>query len=493
MGNQVANVAIKDGKVLSFGHSFPKATSVSRRAPETVDDPTPTVPVATAIATAEKALGVSKNEIEPFTRYVETADGKYELAWAFQLQSKPGSKNLKWYEVDVSAKSGKIISVVNWVNDASYTVVDFTATDPNPTKDTITVKDPAKANASPNGWHTSTETRGNNAYVYRYSGRTKKTASGGANNVYSAKYDATKAPDTANNQAAALANNFYVTNSMHDLFYQYGFNEKSGNFQADNYGKGGRASDAVSVSVQDPDGTNNANFATPPDGQTPQMNMYIFTETTPHRDGTLENDIIIHEYGHGISNRLTGGPSNSGCLRTLEAGGMGEGWSDAMAIFLQRKATHTRDTDLTMGSWVTGDPKGIRKYPYSTNTQRNPHTYASVGKLNEVHNIGEVWATLWNEVYFNLVDQAGFSDDWFNANQEKGNVVAMQLLTDGLALQPCNPSMVAARDAILQADQNRYNGKYKCAIWKGFAKRGLGTGAVASKKVDSFDVPAECK
>ena len=26
------------------------------------------------------------------------------------------------------------------------------------------------------------------------------------------------------------------------------------------------------------------------------------------RDGDIENGIIIHEYGHGVSNRLTGGP-----------------------------------------------------------------------------------------------------------------------------------------------------------------------------------------
>ena len=29
------------------------------------------------------------------------------------------------------------------------------------------------------------------------------------------------------------------------------------------------------------------------------------------RDGDLENGIIIHEYGHGVSNRLTGGPAST--------------------------------------------------------------------------------------------------------------------------------------------------------------------------------------
>jgi extracellular elastinolytic metalloproteinase len=52
--------------------------------------------------------------------------------------------------------------------------------------------------------------------------------------------------------------------------------------------------------------------------------MYIWTETDPSRDGDLEAGIVIHEYAHGISTRLTGGPRNSGCLGWGEAGGMGE-------------------------------------------------------------------------------------------------------------------------------------------------------------------------
>jgi extracellular elastinolytic metalloproteinase len=50
------------------------------------------------------------------------------------------------------------------------------------------------------------------------------------------------------------------------------------------------------------------------------------------RDGALENDIIVHEMTHGITNRMTGGGTGR-CLQTTEAGGMGEGWSDAMAEY----------------------------------------------------------------------------------------------------------------------------------------------------------------
>lgn len=50
----------------------------------------------------------------------------------------------------------------------------------------------------------------------------------------------------------------------------------------------------------------------------------------PGRDGALENSIVVHENTHGITNRMTGGGTGR-CLQTMEAGGLGEGWSDAMA------------------------------------------------------------------------------------------------------------------------------------------------------------------
>jgi hypothetical protein len=50
------------------------------------------------------------------------------------------------------------------------------------------------------------------------------------------------------------------------------------------------------------------------------MRMYTWTTSRPQHDGDLEAGIIIHEYGHGISTRLTGGPANSNCLGYGEAG-----------------------------------------------------------------------------------------------------------------------------------------------------------------------------
>ena len=101
-----------------------------------------------------------------------------------------------------------------------------------------------------------------------------------------------------------MTNLFYWNNLVHDVMYQYGFDEVSGNFQENNYGRGGSASDYVYAEAQDGGGTNNANFATPVDGGNPRMQMYLWNYTTPNRDGDFDNGIIVHEYGHGISTRL---------------------------------------------------------------------------------------------------------------------------------------------------------------------------------------------
>ena len=140
------------------------------------------------------------------------------------------------------------------------------------------------------------------------------------------------APDSYKN--AAVANLFYWNNIIHDVQYQYGFDEAAGNFQTNNYGKGGLGGDAVLAEAQDGSGTNNANFMTPEDGTAPRMQMYLWDRSNPERDGDLDNGIIIHEYGHGISTRLVGGPSNVNCLTNNQQ--PGEGLSDWWSFGIYR-------------------------------------------------------------------------------------------------------------------------------------------------------------
>lgn len=90
--------------------------------------------------------------------------------------------------------------------------------------------------------------------------------------------DLTQAPSTYKD--AAATNLFYFCNYIHDVCYTLGFTESAGNFQTNNFGRGGNGSDAVQADAHDGSGTNNANFSTPGDGSPGRMQMYVFTGPT---------------------------------------------------------------------------------------------------------------------------------------------------------------------------------------------------------------------
>jgi extracellular elastinolytic metalloproteinase len=94
-------------------------------------------------------------------------------------------------------------------------------------------------------------------------------------------------------------------------------------------------------------------------------------------------------------------------------------------------------------------------------------------------------------VYAALVADLGFdADARTNPNGKGGNTVFLHVMMDGLSLQPCNPTFVSARDAIIQADANRFAGANECTIRKAFAAKGLGS--KAANFVDDDTVPAKC-
>ncbi|KAF8678110.1 Fungalysin metallopeptidase (M36) [Rhizoctonia solani] len=476
VGNAVANVAMKDGKVVSYGSSFIE--------PKNVGPKEPTIDREKGIAFAEEVVGGKWNQSPVKLEYIARDDGSCALTYVVQVVGSDGS----WKELYVSAYDGKLLNVVDFVADSSYHVVPLNCQDPTQCYEVVT--NPEDSEASPEGWHDKTlissVTAGNNVISYKNL-PLSITAQSTSNYTYDYPYDPKKDPEQDPNVDAARVNTFYVVNKMHDLAYQYGFTESAYNFQDDNFDKGGKGNDRVLVSVQDASGKNNANFATPPDGVGGQMRMFTWNMTSPNRDGALENDIIVHEYTHGISNRLTGGGTGR-CLQTLEAGGMGEGWSDAMAELTEAKSTPL--PNFTLGSYVTGKQGGIRSHPYSTDMNVNPLTYGSLSSKNEVHAIGELWAVILHDLLSHCVKEYGIGK--LDPSEEMGNSIVLHLIMDGFSIQPCNPTFIDAREAILQADRNRYEGKYKCDIWEAFARRGLGKGAQKGKYEDNFDLPQEC-
>jgi len=325
----------------------------------------------------------------------------------------------------------------------------------------------------------------------------------------------------------AVTQLFYTSNMYHDLLYRLGFDEVSGNFQMDNFGRGGLGGDAVICQAQDGSGTDNANFMTPPDGSQPRMRMYVWDTATPFRDGDLEAGIVIHEYSHGLSTRLTGGPANSGCLGYGEAGGMGEGWGDAFATLIRQVAEYGKhEEEYGMGSWAANRKSGIRNFVYSANMTSNPSTFKTLDKPGYwgVHAIGEVWAEMLFVVVERLIEKHGFSktlfpplvpskdNDYYWPQQydskgrplplvpRHGNSLLAHLLVQGMKLQPCRPTFANARDAILQADVVLTGGNNTCDIWQGFAERGLGVEAKTLGQLpwgggvrsEDYNVPKVC-
>ena len=321
----------------------------------------------------------------------------------------------------------------------------------------------------------------------------------------------------------ALTHLFYVSNWYHDKLHRLGFDEASGNFQQTNFSGMGLGGDRVLADAQDGSGTNNANFATPPDGVSGRMQMFRFTSPTIDRDGGLDTEIVFHELTHGTSNRLIG---NGAGLNWDPAAGLGEGWSDFYALSL----LNNTNADDPNGSYATGGYAtyklgglldnyvyGIRRFPYSTNLAVNPMTWADVDDVTnsltggiapsplnfndnggmEVHNSGEIWAlTLWGVRARVIADPAGGHGD-----VPTGNQMMLQLVTDALKMTPNDPTFTQARDAILQADCATNSCDLEASIWAGFADRGLGYGAATPFNVmfgytashmgvkESFSVP----
>jgi uncharacterized protein (TIGR03437 family) len=182
--------------------------------------------------------------------------------------------------------------------------------------------------------------------------------------------------------------------------------------------------------------------------------MGVFTHGTSTTSDDLDSDydgqIAIHEYGHGVSNRLVGGGTSTSCLHQIQSGAMGEGWSDYFAISFF-------NNPVLGGYAVQNTVHGLRRQSYEGYT----FTYEDVGNAGyEAHDDGEIWAaTLW--------DLRG----------SLGQEVTDRLVINGLKGTPCNPSMTDARDAILSADLASNGGAHRAAIWTVFAKHGLGYSA----------------
>jgi extracellular elastinolytic metalloproteinase len=401
------------------------------------------------------------------------------LAWHSYVDVGPG----EWYEYLFDADSGALLYRYNIYADVAQGTV-FKESGLGVRTLESFVGDTVINTAA--GWMgTSTVTTGNNVDTYLDTNADNQpdaiNATGiqngrGFSSIQDFTFPFTLGVDPRTQRAAELANLFYFNNIMHDFVYRLGFTESAGNFQTNNFGRGGAGNDSVRAEAQDGSGTNNANFGTPPDGSRPRMQMFIFTRGTAalddDRGSGQDGDVVLHEYGHGVSNRLVGGPANTSCLGGTQAGAMGEGWSDYWAATFYGNGI--------VGEFVTNNlTRGIRRAAYTVPADPVHDSYADLGVGGfEVHRDGEVWAAaLWD------------------LRQTLGAALADSLVLQGMKFTPCSPSFLNARDGILMADQNLNGGANRCNIWRVFARHGMGVSAQGNNgttHVAATDIPQDC-
>ena len=706
--NSVSSFAVRNGQVQNASLSF------SEKISQKVNTTSPSINASTAISKAAQELGLSSPTnlglVETVSQnstiysngnislenipvklvFQKMEDNTLRLAWDLSIYLLDASH---YYNVRIDATNGTLLATNDWVvscsfgelnhsnsahNDsesvlfsqneemtvdalggAQYRVFAMPIESPNHGNDALIADPSGDGDGSPFGWHDTdgtpgaeyTITRGNNVHAqddWNGNNGAGISADGGAELNFDFPYDFVSQP--ANMIEAATVNLFYWNNIMHDVWYQYGFTEESGNFQETNYSGLGNGSDSVNADAQDGSGMDNANFATPPDGSNPRMQMFLWnggaagavdiltinngplagvytgipglfgaplpnpaitedlvlvedddagTSTDPNDacdnitnggdlsgkiavirrgecefgfkalaaenegaiavimvnnvagdpiamgggdfgdqvtipafmidnidgeaiiaelqsatingtisgenippnlDGDVDNGIIAHEYAHGISNRLTGGPNNTSCLGNAEQ--MGEGWSDWFGLMLTMEPGDQEADVRGIGTYATGEPidgGGIRPAPYSTDFAINDFTYTNTNDNNvsQPHGIGFVWATMLWDLNWALIDEYGWDPDVYNGTG--GNNIAMQLVMDGLKLQACSPGFVDGRDAILEADELANGGENRCLIWNVFANRGLGESAdqgsssSRSDQTEAFDIPEDCE
>ncbi|HZC26948.1 MAG TPA: M36 family metallopeptidase [Actinopolymorphaceae bacterium] len=477
-------ISASQARSAAIGDVFGTATSAAAK---TAGGPTK----ATTFAGGDKAQLV-----------VFAAIGGPVTAW--QTITSPSKSQMYLHVVDAATK--RVLYRRNLVqNDNALVVDNYPGAPVGGTPHTVTLKTSWLPNNSP-------QLAGNVAHVYtdvndsnRAEGSEEVRPSKRGSFVYpmttfdlggncSAAFPCTWNPDVANswqaNRSQGAVQQFYFIGKYHDHLAAnpIGFTRSAGNFEAvDGDAVQGENVDGADTAngLPDPNHIDNANFATPPDGTPPRMQMYLWHQPGADDDpfnpsnGADESDIVYHEYTHGLSNRLVVDANGVSTLGNLQAGSMGEAWSDWYAFDFLVNDGLVNDTkadgDIRVGEYVGAGHDLIRSQPLDcpvgsksakckggagTPAGSGGYTYGDFGLIGggpEVHADGEIWGeTLWD------------------LRAKIGPTLAESLVTRAMELSPANPSYLDMRNSILQADMVVNKGAAHKAVWQVFAHRGMG-------------------
>ena len=223
-----------------------------------------------------------------------------------------------------------------------------------------------------------------------------------------------------------------------------------------------------------------------------EVSMRMQREPSIDLDGTLDNQIIAHEFFHYVHNRLAD-------VGNQQSSAMGEGWGDIDGFMLSARADDILQSgnDRYQGAYglagyvTTNFYFGIRRAPYSTQFSDNGFTFRHIsdgvatpdggtGASNSaVHSAGEIWANMMWECYVGLLNDPRHS---FAEAQNR----MKDYIIGGLKMTPADATYTEARDAVLSVVRaNDFEDFAVCS--DGFAKRGAGLLAVAPSR-DSVDL-----
>ncbi len=286
----------------------------------------------------------------------------------------------------------------------------------------------------------------------------------------------TFAPAVPDGTEQKLVNTFFYTNLMHDFFFALGFDEAAGNFQNLNRTGAGLGGDGVNVRIFNVALNGHATMRGRPDGKHGEMRLGVMPGSLRHT--ALDPDVVIHEFTHGVTERLVGGPMNWRALEEDQSVALSEGWSDYFALTFQSYGQPAEK--VVFGDWVSNSPGGMRHFPYDA---AFPRGFGDLGRspYDQAAVCGEIWCAALMRMNRAIGSALGDS--------RRGHEIGWQIVVDGLKLVAANPHLLQARDAILRAlDDLRQPGPLSAADHQraataaraAFAAAGMGPNARAN-------------
>ncbi|HYI12916.1 MAG TPA: M36 family metallopeptidase [Thermoanaerobaculia bacterium] len=264
-----------------------------------------------------------------------------------------------------------------------------------------------------------------------------------------------------------LVNAFFICNFLHDLFALLGFGEADGNFQHRNTGKNGLGGDRLTVNIL-PASHGTANMSAQNDGKKPRMLLGTWKGGFPTAH---DADVIIHEYAHGVSQRLVAGRLKKTALNEAQSMSMGEGWSDYFAVTIQN--FYRPQPRYTFAAYSSNKPAGDRPHPYDA----FPAGYGDLGTppFHEQHGAGSVFAAALIRMQDALAGLLG---------ADQGNVFGWRSVIASMKKLDANPTFLDGRDRLLEAaaklaaaQHPQHAAAIDTLIRKSFAQFGMGRNA----------------